>query len=66
MIHNPKQAGFAKPPRPTKTLADIRRNSELCWWASLILIWEWMEATITGNRLRPRRRGQAGGRRAAL
>ena len=49
MIHNLKQAGFAKPPRPTKSLADIRRNSELCWRASLILIWAWTEATLPGT-----------------
>jgi hypothetical protein len=49
MIPEPQKTDIAKPPRPTKTLADIRRRSELCWRASLILIWEWMEATIPGT-----------------
>ena len=49
MIREPQKTRFVKPPRPTKTLADIRRRSELYWRASMILIWEWMEATIPGT-----------------
>ena len=49
MIRDLEKMGIVEPPRPTKTLADIRRRSELCWRACLILIWEWMETTIPGT-----------------